>query len=48
MEISKYRMMSGIRSHRPNPIHRNTVALGQAQTQPTPGCSTSTLTFLPT
>ena len=33
MEISKYRMMSGIRSHRPNPIHRNTVALGQAQTQ---------------
>ncbi len=36
MEISKYRMMSGIRSHRPNPIHRNTVALGQAQTQPQP------------
>ena len=36
MEISKFRMMSGIRSHRPNPIHRNTVPLGQAQTQLTP------------
>lgn len=38
MEISKYRMLSGMRSQRPNPmvIQRNTVQLAQAQTQEQP------------